>query len=392
MTNAQIGLRCPKSDEYPHGWKKVDSIPADEVCVVYLGGDGATDDRKANGYTKVAQNDIKTALQTDVPVYGVTYDFEGKNPTFARKMQFLKHRAAALLSERKQQQIKEDVADENADEAYLEKLYKNIMEPRIVPAQKGRCFTAEEISRNIRKITFVTHCHGGYVAYELEKRMRNQLEKLGYSLPERKNILSQMLVVAHAPSCPLGVQQSAFYSFRSAYDGQGETGWGILPEYIRKRKREERIRFAADQNGDAERAAQNRYLEIKPSYLEKKRLFVIKQKHPWMNNDDGPFMTNPDEHGDITYGNPNQTQDGKCMMFFSRNLMINGVKNALDNKDKFTPLPPLEELIKVRDVNMDSQERQNFNAKLSSVFKALCTNGQKLIAEVVNDYKSGGRQ
>lgn len=201
-----------------------------------------------------------------------------------------------------------------------------------------------------------------------------------------------MLVVAHAPSCPLGVQQSSFYSFRSAYDGKGETGWGILPEYIRKRKREERIRFAADQNGDVKRAAQNRYLEMKPSYLEKKRLFVIKQKHPWMNDDDGPFMTNPDEHGDITYGNPNQTQDGKCMMFFSRNLMINGVKNALDNNDKFTPLPPLEELIKVRDANMDAQERHNFNAKLSSVYKNLCDNGKKLIAEVVNDYKSGGRQ
>ncbi|MBQ9270723.1 MAG: hypothetical protein IJ218_00445 [Alphaproteobacteria bacterium] len=391
MTDAQIGLRCPKSDEYKYGWKKVDSIPADEVCVVYLGGDGATDDRKANGYTKVAQNDIKTALQIDVPIYGVTYDFAGKNPSFTRKIQFLKHRAATLLSAAKAEQIKEDAADENADEAYLEKLYKNIMEPRIVPMQKGRRYSAEEIARNIRKITFVTHCHGGYVAYELEKRMRKQLESLGYSLQERKNILSQMLVVAHAPSCPLGVQQSSFYSFRSAYDGQGETGWGILPEYIRNRKREERIRFAADQNGDTPRAAQNRYLELKPSYLEKKRLFIIKQKHPWLNDEDGPFMTNPDEHGDITYGHPQQTPDGKCMMFFSRNLMISGVKNSIENAQKFTPLPPLEELIAVHDVNMDSAERQNFNAKLASVYKTLCANGKKLIAEAIKDLQTHGR-
>lgn len=390
--DVHIGLRCPKSEQYPFGWKKTDSIPSDEVCVVYLGGDGTTEDRKANGYAKIAQNDIKEALQMNIPVYGVTYDFNGHSKELARKIAFMKNRAATFLEENKRNQIFAEIGTEDIDESYLDKLYRRILAPRIMLRQKGKRLTAEEAARNIRKITFVTHCHGGYVAYRLEQKMQKQLKELGYSLAERKMIVSQMLVVAYAPACPLGVQQSSFYAFRSAYDGQGETGWNILPTYIRQRKREERTRFAAEQNNNTQKAAQNRWFELKPSYLEKKRLFLIKQKHPWLNDEDGPFMVNLAEHGDVVCGTEGQTKDGIAMMLMGRNTLVNGVKNALENKDKFSPLPSINELILESDAELEPQKRMQYNAKLSAIFKNMCENGKKFIAEAVRDLRTHNRE
>lgn len=389
MTNAQIGLRCPKSEQYPLGWKKVDSIPADEVCVVYLGGDGSVTDKDANGYAKIADNDVSKVLGLHVPVYGVTYDFGETDAGLARRVQFLKHRAATLLPEKRAQKILDNAAAQNLKEVYIDKLYKNIVEPRIVPAQKGRRFSAEEIAQNIRKITFISHCHGGYVAYGLEQRMKAQLKDLGYSLAERKNILVQMLVVAHAPACPLGVQQSSFYAFRSAYDAEGNTGWNLLPEYIRRRKYEERMRFYGEQSNNAAKIEQNHWFELPATYLEKKRLFLIKQKHPWINEEDGPFMANPAEHGDLAYGSPQQTDDGRGLMMLARNVLVGGVMNSLDNKEKYTPLPPIEELILEHSKAVERCE--TYNKWLGNVFNKMKENGKKLIADIVTDFKNCGR-
>ena len=56
MSSAEIGLRVQKSSANPLGYLHIDKIPSDEVCVVYLGGDGATDDKAANGYAKIIEH------------------------------------------------------------------------------------------------------------------------------------------------------------------------------------------------------------------------------------------------------------------------------------------------------------------------------------------------
>ena len=38
MSCIEIGLRTQKTDDNPYGYAKVNNIPADEVCVLYLGG------------------------------------------------------------------------------------------------------------------------------------------------------------------------------------------------------------------------------------------------------------------------------------------------------------------------------------------------------------------
>lgn len=390
VASISIGQRVQKSSQHPHGWKIVDSIPKDDVCVVYLGGDGAQEDRLANGYAKIVENEISEALPEPINYYSVKYNFAGHSKEIARKLSFLKHRATALASKSTRYYIEVQASEYTLDPQYIKNLYQAVIAPRLTDDNRQR-LSAEEAARNIRKLTFVAHCHGGYVAHALEKKLRLQLKELGYSLPERKLITSQMLVVAHAPSCPLGMQQSSFYSFRSAYDAEAETGWNLLPEYIRKRKDEERRRFHGEQIQDSEKIAQNRWFDLPAAYLEKKRLFLIKQKHPWLNDKDGPFVVNPAEHGDIQCGSKGQTDDGTMMMLLSRNVTLSGVINSLQQKEKFVPLPPIQELILENGVDMDLSEKKRMNTKITEIFGRLKNSGKALISEVITDYMQSVR-
>lgn len=390
VASISLGQRIDKSAEHPYGWKEISNIPSDEVCVLYLGGDGAQEDRIANGYAKTIQNEIADSLPQKVSYYSVKYDFSGHSKEIARKLNFLKHRATALASHSTKYFIEVQASEYTLNPQYIDTLYRATLAPRISTDNGTNKISAEDAARNVRKMTIVAHCHGGYVAHMLEKKMRAHMQELGYSASDSRLICSQMLVVAHAPSCPLGMQKSSFYSFRSAYDAEGETGWNLLPEYIRKRKREERFRYNGEETHDAEKIAKNRWFELSPSYLEKKRLFLIKQKHPWIEGE-GPFMINTKEHGDIQCGSKGQTKDGNLLLLLSRNVVLSGVLNSLQQKDKFTPLPPIDELILENGVGEKSEDRKRFNEKISSVFKQLKTSGQSLIKEIIADYRQSAK-
>lgn len=45
MSSIEIGMRTDKTEANPYGYVKVAFIPEDEVCVLYLGGDGTDTDR-----------------------------------------------------------------------------------------------------------------------------------------------------------------------------------------------------------------------------------------------------------------------------------------------------------------------------------------------------------
>lgn len=386
VASITLGQRIEKSADHPYGWKEVSAIAPNEVCVLYLGGDGALEDRIANGYAKTVEREIAEDLPQKVSYYSVKYDFAGHSKEIARKLNFLKHRATALASKSTKYFIEVQASEYTLNPQYIDTLYQATLAPRISTCGGKEKLPAEEAARNVRKMTIVAHCHGGYVAHMLEKKMRAHMQELGYSPQENLLITSQMLVVAHAPSCPLGVQKSSFYSFRSAYDPEGETGWNLLPEYIRKRKKEERFRFNGEETHDAEKIKQNRWFDLPASYLEKKRLFLIKQKHPWL-NDEGPFMVNPAEHGDISCGSEGQTKDGTMLLLFSRNVVLNGVINSLQQKDKFTPLPPIDKLILESGNSENSADRKQYNEKITAIFKQLKESGKSLIKEIIADYR-----
>lgn len=208
----------------------------------------------------------------------------------------------------------------------------------------GKCkLSTQEACKRIRKLNIVAHCHGGYVALKLEEKMQAAMKKLGYSDEDRKQIQSQMLVVAHAPACALGLSQSQFVSFKSVYDSGTPLKSNFFDTYIESRKREERKRFAAEENKDETKIKENRWFDFKPCFFTKKQgnLFMIKQKYKWIDGE-GPFMVNSDEHNNVQYHDATQTKEGKMLAWFSKNILQNGIKNSLQQDRQHIPLPPLD--------------------------------------------------
>lgn len=361
VSSAEIGLRTEKTEDNPHGFVRVSEVPVSEACVVYLGGDGATDDKAANGYAKIIENEILGTIAAKVPVYSICYDLKDNNKSIARRLEFIRHRADVLAGEKSLARTTDKATEEEYAPRYIDKLFDKLLVPRISQAAGTQRLSAEEACKRIRRMTVVAHCHGGYVALKLEKKMQEAMKKLGYSSEERKQIQSQMLVVAHAPACPLGISKSQFVSFKSTYDLDVPQGQNWFNYYIQKRQQEERMRFNAEDSKDEAGIAANRWFDFEPCYFSGKQgnLFLIKQKYEW-DNEEGPFMINQEEHNDVHYAVGKQTNVGKMMAHFSRTILQNGIKNSLQQGENFVPLPPLEELILSDNPQMNAREKRAF--------------------------------
>lgn len=374
-SSAVIGLRTQKTEDNPHGYVNVDSISGDKVCVVCLGGDGTDGNREANGYAKTIENEILDTIDAKVPVYSVAYDFRRWEQPEARELEFNKHRQNVLVSQEEIDRQNAKATEEQINPLYVEKLFNKIILPRISDQDgKGR-LSLDEACMRIRKMTIVAHCHGAYVALKLEKKMQETMAKLGYSLEERNKIQSQMLVVAHAPACPLGISKSQFINFISAYDGIRPRGKDLMNAYLSLRVKEERDKGRPD--GNAIRPAKEnkfhyndtyRSFDFKPCYFPQHQgnAFMIKQRFLASS-----YYEYPSEHNDFSYKGEERegiTEDEKMLKRFSSTILKNGIKNSLLQKNGFTPLPPLEKLILGDD--------EQLNAIGSNLFVKMTENGK----------------
>lgn len=362
--------RTEKTEDNPFGFVEREQIPADEVCVVYLGGDATEKEKDANGYAKIIKNEILAPMNIDMPVYSVRYDFGDANKDYMRKSLFKKH--GMIMSSKLRARIDENSGPEELNPQYIEDLYHKVIEPRI--SQNGKKIDAEEAMRRLRKVTFVAHCHGGFMAVKLEELMQQKMAELGYLGKERNQIQQQMTVIAHAPGCPLGVAKSNIISFMSAYDPKIPQPLNYFTNYVNKRIEENNMRYYAEKNKNQENIEKYRCFDLKPSFLSGKmgNMFLVKQRFPF--SDEGPADLNPDEHDVVNYQETAQINYGRLLTHFSKTILSNVIKNSLQQDEKFTPLQPLEELILSDDKSM--------NAKESLAFEKMKANGEALTKEV----------
>lgn len=215
---AFFGKRVPKTADNEHGWTPVLTIPRDETCVLYFGGGGLNTARLANGSLKKIETLFTSAGMNDINLYAVVQDFGypehdrlyAFNRSVARKKQMQKyHRNVRVV---------EEVHAEDEDPKYVQQIFNCIFLPRLTDSY-GKRLECDVACKNIRKITTVTHCHGGYTFLRLEELMQQKMVKLGYTAAERATIQKQLVCVAHAPFCPLGVSKSTMVSFSSNQDG-----------------------------------------------------------------------------------------------------------------------------------------------------------------------------
>lgn len=378
MSSIEIGKRTDKTEDNPYGYVKVDSIPKDEVCVLYIGGDGTTTDKAANGYAKIIKNEILDEISAEVPVYSITYNFEGHNKSIARQIANIKHRTEVLRSNADIEKTLSKATDEEYNPQYVNELFEKVILPRITLLNGKGKLSVDEACKRIRKLNIVAHCHGAYTTLKLEEKMQAVMKELGYSEQDRKKIQSQMLVIAQAPACPLGVSKSQFISFRSVYDKGIPLKANFFDTYLNSKKQEEKRRFYAEKKQNKDGIENNEWFDLKPCFFAKKQgnLFLIKQKYKW-NDDDGPFLINDEEHNDVSYSASEQTLDGKLMAYYAKTILQNGIKNSLKQGDEFVPLPPIDNLI--LSGNPERQEEEK------SAFEKMKQNGKDFRKEVAKD-------
>lgn len=379
MSSIKIGLRTQKTKSNPWGYEAIENIPSDEVCVLFLNGDGALDDKAANGAAKIIEEQVLDTIGEKVSVYSTNYDFEGVHGKLSRLLDFAKYGHMQYSQIDKLSKAKA----EDYDPQYVNDLFKRAILPRISLINGKGKLSTEEACKRIRKLNIVAFCHGAHVALKLEEKMQATMQELGYSKKEADLIQSQLLVIGRAPACPLGVSKSQFISFNSAVDKKVPHGTNFFDDYIFKRNQEEMRRFYAEEKNNEKGIKENRWFDFEPCYFPKQQgnFFLVKRKYDWETPDSGPFSPIKDEHDDFSFYAPDETddgqaitEDGRLIAKIAQTILRNGIKNSLQQTEDFIPLPPIEQLVLSDNTSTHDKEAQDF-AKMSE-------NGKKFMKDV----------
>ncbi len=437
-------LRTKKTKVNPYGAKPVERIPADDVCVVYLGGNGSRTDKEANGNAKIVDNELVSYLKTKVDVYAVRYDFSdedaygqyaryrylsenflssagkfsgeskqelslttknvtyefkrylyhylvsdagtkrpldsiegnlrgikiylGDNPgAVASKLNALVYASMEKLGYSRDEadtiwnRLENNIVQEHSE--YIEKLFNATLLPRI--SDNGKRLPLDVAQRRVRKINFVAHCHGAYVAKKLEEKARTKMHELGYSPREIKDVLAQMLVVAHAPSCNFNNSDALFVSFMSAFDTIVDTPVNWVKAYIDQMRKQDIKYMVENKKTDIK----HRWLPRGPVFLDKKHgnMFLIARGFDFNLNTASPSS---DEHDNTHYDFMDKQNE---LNLIAADILSSGIENSLRQSKKFVPLPSIPDLMCRPDTDANT---------IKKAFESMKRDGNKFIADV----------
>lgn len=471
VSNAKIIVsreKVPDSELQP-----VQKIPADQVCVVYLGGNGTVERRRndgsistarenANGNARYVRMEITEPLFANdmgisVPIYSVGYDFDDmdtggtvtlggdnrrgtvkKAQQYARVDEYknylvidnrnirrvLKNILMPYLSEHGQKidtaeiehrtrflkiiidgdektefNFKKELyntlldlkyTDAETDEItaavdklirhehteHIDSLFRAILLPRI--SKRGARIPINDALRNIRKITFVAHCYGAFVAKKLQEKTKSEMAKMGYSDKEIAAVLNQMLIVAHAPSCRLDHQTNGFISFMSAFDNTAMVPVNWLSNHIKENISNDSRDMVRNSLKYKEHTWFPKHAELgEPiAFLPRRygNMMIVPQSFD-MVIDNGMMAADDNEHNHTSYNSrsESETKAGYMLNRFAKNVIVNGIKNSLAQTDEFVPLPDVSELL----FPYDTPENKK-------IFDEMRTNGVTLVRDAYN--------
>ena len=322
-SSISIGQRVKKDEENPMGWKNIDEIQPTETCVLFLGGDGTISDKRANGYLKSLEQLLnKEQMDEDIALYSVVYDFGGWDD---RDIVFNANNARSHLMQTHKRNVKNKhpLNDDTINPRYIKKIFDTAFLPRISD-KDGKRISTKEAMQNIRKLNIVAHCHGAYTFLKLEEMMSDKMKELGYTNQEQEQIQKELLCVAHAPYCPLGVSKSTLISFCSAQDDE-------VSHY---------------NNFQTEIVNLNKQGEMKLSY------FPEKQGNVFICSSLGEGV---EEHNFIGYdiNQEGLSKEGKAILALSGRAIVNGVRGSIRNE----PLTNTETLV----CGQDDKYKKVFN-------------------------------
>lgn len=337
-----LGKKVAKTKTNLFGWKDVEKINPDEVCVLVLPGEYATEARRSNAYlSDIEELFKKYQIDKKIGLYGVVYRFGTSFDSYiARQNQMIKYHR---LKDRPF-----NFEPENVDPNYVDDIFEKVFKDRIVGPNEKKLSLNKAIS-NIRKVNIFAHCHGAYTFLKLEEKLCSELDKFQYSKKEQQEIMSNLLCIAYAPSAPLGVSKSQMISVVSTWDQ-------VVEQY---NTAELLIRKKAWQH------------KIKPSFLTGKKgnIFVV------------PAITEcSDDHNyhGFNYDRKDLAVSGKAAIRLMGNALISGIQSAVEH----TYLPDIESLVTLN--KKDSEALFDFNT-----FRQ---NGEELWKEIIQDAREESKK
>ena len=220
---AFLAERCETSDDNPYRIRPAAPLQPDEVAVVMLcgaGTRGVDHIREYNGYLKQVDEFIKNSpklrhKKTRVVVaicnFGKYHD-----PKVARHLQHMEY--VDYESFRKEiSKLSAEEREEILNPVYIQDIFNQTVLPRLSTDGKHPHSLRRTLGF-VRKVNFVTHCHGGYVALSLEKMLNKKMTSLGFNGDEQSQIVSQFLSLNYAPDSAKHSAESTFITFQSAQD------------------------------------------------------------------------------------------------------------------------------------------------------------------------------
>ncbi len=342
----QIGKRVPKTETNKSGWQATNTIPINEPCVLFLGGDGTRGAQQANGYAKQIERLFNNNnLTENIGIYSIAYDFgdTSRDPNFANNPKI--SRDILMQQHGRKTKPKKSTSIDDINPRYIQQIFDTIFLPRI--SKNNERISTSDAIQNIRNITIAAHCHGGYTFLKLEELMQNKMIELGYTSAERSEIQQQLLCVAYAPYCPLGVSKSTFIGFASVNDFE--------------------VEHKNFFHSDIQLTAANNDFEIAWFPDKQGNFFMVKNLYEKHSNDH-------DFHGfpeNLSYF----SNGGKILIIFESNAIINSVKSAI----KKTKIPSVKELVTGGDDSL-GLEFETAKQNGATIYKQILNNAKHIRA------------
>ena len=170
---ANLILRVAKTPENKFGIQKIPKIPADETCVLYLGGNGTDSYRTASGNAKIIEKEILPNLPTKIPVYAVRYVFNDDDLEFARDANFSKYGYNFLPSTRAMDFV--SVNDKN-----LDLIFRQNVLPRFT-TKTGRATKFDVAFENMENLYIAFDGDLNQMRGKLNQKLRTEMLKRGFS-------------------------------------------------------------------------------------------------------------------------------------------------------------------------------------------------------------------
>ena len=341
---AFLAERTETSADSPYRIKPAETVRPDETLVCVIGGSGGKGDhiREYNGYLKQTDTFVKNVPELKgkpVRVCVAVCNFgDFHHDRLARRCLYY----SALAQEK----------EETLNPAYIRDIFEQTLLPRISTENGKKRLPAETAARYVRKANFVTHCHGAYVARELEKMTSEKMKSLGYSTAEQKLVLSRLMVLNYAPDCPYTASASSFVSIESAADDHNQLQTAFK-EFLQMTKPDFGLCRLPSREGNVFMCAKidKSGIEGNPPKvysLVPVEEFWDKLSHKNKADDSREPEENDtaDEHSFLGFApKSNMSRGALKMQHFANNILKNAVLNSLaQNRNETIPLPDVKHL------------------------------------------------